>query len=233
MDAQSRFDSKQSFVLDVPAVTSIWETLQKSDFQVEAVMDCGDGISRRTTLLNDVVNYSNPPKAQLESVKFHGYNRSKGNYATVFVGAEHSINLSFSLTGTAVQVSDTRERLVNIFDSIKPWYDRVTKLDFFVVLGLILIFGGMYSTLLSQSKPKADYTPLQAFYILGGSVALVVSGAALAWFLNKARSKIFPKAVFQIGHGIRREEFSEKIRWCVVVAFVVSIAAAFAFKPFS
>lgn len=183
-------------------------------------------------LIDDVISYGNPPKAEIISINFHGFDRSTGNYAAVIVGTEHSINLSFSISGTAMQVSETRERLINIADSIKPWYDRITRLDFFVVYGLALFFFGVYSTLLSQSNKKLEYTPLQAFYVMLAGVALVGLGSALAWFLNKLRSKIFPKSVFQIGHGVRREELCDKIRWCVIIAFIVSIAAAFAFKPF-
>ena len=58
-----------------------------------------------------------------------------------------------------------------------------------------------------------------------GFVLLVCVGAG-AWLLNRISSAVFPKVVFAIGQGERRDATRDTVRWVVVVGLVISIASA-------
>jgi len=49
------------------------------------------------------------------------------------------------------------------------------------------------------------------------------------WGLNRLRGIYFPFASFAIGQGLERYRVQENVRWGVVIAFVVSLAASTVF----
>jgi hypothetical protein len=44
-----------------------------------------------------------------------------------------------------------------------------------------------------------------------------------AGILDSLRERCFPSAAFALGHGVHRYEIVEKVRWSVVVGFLVSL----------
>ena len=44
--------------------------------------------------------------------------------------------------------------------------------------------------------------------------------------LNKLKSKIFPSSTFALGQGKARHNHLENIRWGVIIAFIVGVAAS-------
>lgn len=233
MDAESSYESKQSFVVNVKSVEEIWALLESHGFEVEATLECSDGVFRKTKSITELTAYSNPPRARIKSLKFLGHKSSTSTYARVVVGGTNSVNVSFSVNGSITQVSEMREALVHTFDSIKPWYDMATKVDFLPLVALALIFFGIYTMFISHEKSSVQISSSEALIMAVATSGMIVLSFALIWALNKLKRLVFPKSVFLIGNGALRDDVAEKVRWGVVVTFIVGMGCAFAFKPFA
>lgn len=233
MDAESSYESKQSFVVNIKSVEEIWALLESYGFEVEATLECSDGVFRKTKSKTELTAYNNPPKARIKALRFVGFKSPGSTYARVVVGGTNSVNVSFSVNGSVTQVSEMREALVHTFDSIKPWYDVATKVDFLPLVALALIFFGFYTMFMSHEKGAAQITSTEALIMAILTSLMIVLSFALIWALNKLKRLVFPKAVLLIGNGLQRDDVAEKVRWGVVVTFIVGMGCAFAFKPFA
>jgi len=233
MKAESQFYTKTAFVLNSVSVSKIWELFESAGLEVEATLECADGISRKVKLLSEIVGYDNARRAQITVFRLTGYSYELKSFSTVTMGGSHSTTVSFSLNGEAALVADMRIKLMDIIDGMKPWFDIIARFDFVGVVIALLTAVGVYYSLLGSNEPKAVVAPSQAFYatclIIGFFCALIL----LAWGFKKLRHKVFPLAVFEIGQGIKREEVADKIRWSVIVALCVGVLGSFLFKPFA
>ena len=86
----------------------------------------------------------------------------------------------------------------------------------FAVVFLRVAFGLVDSS--DESSGPTARSVAIAYTVLGGAVVV-------GWGLNKIRERLFPSITFAMGQGKRRHENLEKIRWGVVVAFVISLLA--------
>ncbi|MBP5124004.1 hypothetical protein [Pseudomonas protegens] len=233
MKAESRFDTKKSFVLNPEDVKKIWVLFQGAGLEVEATLDCADGIARKTKLMSDVLDYDNALRVEIKSLKLSGYSADLKAFSTITLGGAYSTSVSFSLVGHVDEVADMRIKLMDVVDGIKPWYDLLSRFDIFTTMAAVFMICGFYFSLLGSGKPKTNVEPSQAFYLTFVIIAVLVAIGLFVWGFSCLRRRFFPVAVFEIGQGLKRNEFAEKVRWGVVVAFVVGVAAAFAFKPFA
>lgn len=233
MKAESRFDTKKAFVLNPQDVKKIWDLLEGADLEVEATLECADGISRKTKLMREVLEYDNSMRAEIKSLRLTGTSSSISSYSTITLGGAHSTSVSFSLNGHVDKVAELRVRLMDIIDGMRPWYDLCARFDFGAVVIILFMISGVYLSFLSSGKPKENIAPDHALSATVISIAAVMVMILIGWFFSRLKRRFFPIAVFEIGLGAKRNEFAEKVRWGVVVAFIISMAAAFAFKPFS
>lgn len=233
MKAESRFDTKKAFVLDPQNVKKIWDLLEGADLEVEATLECADGISRKTKLMEEVLGYDNPIRAEIKSLRLVGTSSSISSYSTITLGGAHSTSVSFSLNGHVDKVSELRIKLMDIVDGMKPWYDLFARFDFGAAVIIIFVVVGMYFSFLASGQSKGEVEPVHALSATAITIAVFGVLSLIGWVITRLRRRFFPVAVFDIGQGAKRNEFAEKVRWGVIVAFVVSILAAFAFKPFA
>lgn len=233
MKAESRFDTKKAFVLSPSDVEKIWGLLEEADLDVEATLDCTDGISRKTKVMKDVLEYPNPSRAEIKSLRLSGYSSSISTYSTITLGGAHSTSLSFSLNGGVDKVSEMRIKLIDIVDGMKPWYDLFARFDLANVVIAFSMMWVVFFSFLSTGKPKAEIAPMQALYGTLAFVGVIILLGLVGWGFMRLRRKFFPIAVFEIGQGAKRHEVAEKFRWGVIMAFIVGIVGAIAFKPFA
>lgn len=170
------------------------------------------------------------PKTKIVALRLNGFTKKTDSHAFVLVGGAGSNNLAFSIGGPNSQVAGMREALINIFDSVKPWYQLVTRVDFVLITIILTTFCGMVVSALSSPKEKLDLTFLEATLysavFVGGLVALDLTG----WGLNRLRARVFPSTVFRIGHGIVRDDLAKKMTWGVVASSIVGLEVSFIFK---
>lgn len=233
MKAESRFDSKKAFVLTQRDVKKIWDLLEGAGLEVEATLECADGISRKTKSLTEVLEYDNVQRAEIRALRLSGYSSEISAFSTITLGGMHSTSVTCSLNGHVDKVAEMRIKLIDVVDGMKPWYDLCARIDFGLLLLGFFMFWVVFFSFLGNGKPKAEVAPIQALYSTSIALGTFILLGLAGWGMTRLRRKYFPISVFEIGHGLKRHDFAEKVRWGVVVAFVVGLAGAFAFKPFA
>ena len=76
------------------------------------------------------------------------------------------------------------------------------------------------------SKPSPALTYAEASRAAAAAILFLVGVGGLIWGLNRLRRRFFPNAVYAIGRGVERYELDERIRWVVIVGFVISVLAS-------
>ncbi|MEN5312391.1 hypothetical protein [Pseudomonas koreensis] len=214
-------------------VKKIWDLLEDAGLEVEATLECADGISRKTKSITEIFDYDNLPRAEIKTLRLSGFSSEVRSFSTISLGSDRSTKVTCSLNGHVDKVAEMRIKLMDIVDGMKPWYDLLARVDFSLLALGFFMFWGLFFSFLGSGKSKAEIAPIQAFYSTSIAIGAFAAIALAGWVMTRLRSKYFPIAVFEIGHGLKRHEFAEKVRWGVVVAFVVGLAGAFAFKPFA
>ena len=229
MEAQTRFDAQHAFVLEVEHVEKIWCLLEEQGMVVKATVDCSDGIVRHYEEKGSLASYENPKRAAISAVSFSGRIVEPFATAEIDLGARYSKSVSVSISGEETLVSSMRMSISDIVDGMKPWYSRIAVLDlstiwFSIFMVLLLLAQLMGSS--GEAKPSIPFTKALSMVVVVaaviGVVAFVIGG--VSWL----RNRYFPVATFALGQGASRHDHFERIRWAVIVAFVISLAASIA-----
>jgi len=224
----AKFDEKHAFVLYPEQAEHLWALFERDFGPVTATMSCTDRIERTFRSTGELVTYENARNRSIESITFEARSDDYKKRAAVTLGARYSSSIQALIQGPEAVVMSAKNELGEIFDGMKPWYSPVSRIDFYYVVFVVVLFGFMVAkAMLGDRNGPSDPVALQKAVLLSVSVFVFLAFlAGLVWFLNQLRRCYFPSAVFALGQGRTRFELEEKVRWAVIVATVVSIVAS-------
>lgn len=218
---------RQPFVLTVAEVSRIWDLLEGQVGPTEAHAACADGIDRTFSNYDALASYENSPPRAIQSVRFTARSPlDPGHHAVISFGEDFGRSIGLWLEGPELKVSHLRTVLRDLCEGIRPWYAWITRVDGFYLVWGVLSFGYLVLDLMvGERGPRHSRTGREAIVIVLSLVAAIGLLGTIIWGLNRLRSLYFPIATFALGQGMGRYELYEKVRWGILVGFVVSLAA--------
>jgi len=227
LEARANIELKHAFVLRASEVRKVWSFLSDSIGTVKATVSCVDHLERVFSSVEELANYENSRPRAIRSVSFTARSQNSNASAHLRLRGDSYSSISLDVEGPEPAVSQVRDRLSEVFDGMRPWYSAISRIDFFfVILGIIffafLVLRGMHVS----DTPEKSLTLLQALWLALIFIGIFLAIGALIFFLNWLRRRFFPVACFTIGQGEDRYNFDEKVRWAVLVGFVVSLFAS-------
>lgn len=203
---------------------SIWAVLSDYVGPVGVTARCADDIEREFDSVDALTGYDNPLPRAIRSLSFRARSKDRETSASLRLGGGLSSTIDLDIEGPEPSVLNIRDRLSEVFGEIRPWYSPMSRVDFFFVVGAIFFFFVLVLTAMSGGA-KSEKT-LSFFQALRSATVVLgfLAGIGLViWCLNRLRDRFFPVATFALGRGQERYEFDEKIRWVVIVGFLVSV----------
>ncbi len=227
MQAKVDLDIKHAFVMRADQINRIWAFLQGAIGPVRATASCADHIERAFTSPNELNAYENARARAIRGLLFTAWIADHDRSAYLNLRGDSFRSVSLKIEGPEIIVSRLRDDLLELFDGMKPWYSRITRLDFFyVVMGVLAFMMIVVAGMAGGTKSERSLSFVQAVRVAAELVGVLAGLAGLVWLLNRLRERFFPVAAFAIGQGLDRFQFDEKIRWVVIVGFVVSVFAS-------
>lgn len=227
MEASIDLSIKQSFVLKPEHIKNIIELLNNNIGNTSISTYCEDGISRNYNSTDQLLSYSNPPNFGIQSLSLRARSDDFDKSARVVFASESWSSIQFAVEGPEDVVINLKDSFMKNISMTKSWYDRFVKLDIF---GLMFVIGySLWIMLLlcvaiwGPDTLKTDiYSPrASAFGSLIG-IGAIGSLAFIGFLVSKLRTKLFPMGTFAWGGAAEKHEFLEKVRWTIVIGFIVS-----------
>lgn len=236
----SRSSSLSSpFVVTEDDLTKICNSFAKfanKENVVELEMESTDNLTRKYSRIEELLEFENTPKNMIKSILIKIFVHEVDNYRIAYLtlSDDKLSNVYISLEGPEKDVIKLNESIEDYLQGMKPWYSRVTNVDFFILLmGLLLLFflfilGASWFGLLSTSgSSSTNEQSDKADVILA---IIFISPLLFGFLLNWLRSWIFPLSYFAIGQGKKRYNNSEMVRIIIVIGLVVSILGSLTVK---
>ena len=189
-------------------------------------LEWSDRIDRQGDDLAKLLEFVNSSRQEVRDIQLWARSEDRERHVSIGLGRGFS-NIYTSIEGPVEFVQQFSAVLEAQLSGFRPWYARVARLDF-VDVGFGILFSlfavvvlltalGLVGTDDRSSDPTARGQAL--LYTVIGVVVVI------GWLLNKARERRFPMTTFALGQGKRRYQTLEKVRWTVVVGFIVSVGA--------
>lgn len=184
-----------------------------------------------------VLEWENPKGNAIINLRISARSKEFDKSATVEFRSEFLPGIKIDVSASDLVISRLRSDILDVLAGTRPWFSKLTRFDFVVAGFLIIPIAALISLVLAgfgwfptREQTPEEKTQSQALAVLVGlGTVTVVLGGGIA--LNRFWSVIFPGATFLIGQGMQRHEHMEKVRWGVVIAFVVSLAAGLVLLP--
>jgi len=229
MEASSDLIVKQSFVLKPEHIRNVFESLNTKIGSIEISTHCEDGINRNFSSTDQLLSYSNPPKSKIQSISLRARSDDHKKSARIVFSNDNWRPIQFEVQGPEDIVIILKDDFINKVVMTKAWYDRFARLDIFwliygigiatfVILLLCIAIG-----ILTSEKPTTDKSipKEQAMDWLIG-----MSGVGFLGFvgllISRLKGKLFPIGTFAWGGAAEKHELLEKVRWTIVIGFIVS-----------
>ena len=223
--------SKRAFVLSEEDLRALSETVGVLGAP-KYKLDCSDALSREPQALDDVLRFDNSPERSIVRLTLTACTSDLKSWASISFGNEEFINLRIQLEGSEEAIVPLNRELESRLAAMRPWYAIMTRGDVFL-LSMAFLFGLVFllAAVVAFGPDRIASSPTPDLRREARSVALGLGTPAvwfgLAWLLHRARNWLFPIGSFVLGSGKARYDVREKIRWTVVVGFVVSVAGSF------
>jgi hypothetical protein len=220
MTIEAGIEQKHAFVLQVDAVRRLWKILADEIAPPSATITCGDKTERTFASVDNLVDFENSPARHI--VRLHLSARTDDWTRRAGVTFGGYVPITGSVSGDGEEIIGMRDKLDDVISGTKPWFNRLSKVDFFWVALVPVWLGLMVLGAITPEREEAVPISRAMFVVVGGPALL----AGMIWGLNRLRKWAFPIATFAIGQGIARHEHLEKIRWTAMVGLLVSIAGS-------
>lgn len=208
-------------------IRSMWETLQKRIGAVQVEASCKDSIERTFASLDDLLLYENPRSRAIVRLTFSAHSEDRESRIKIRFGGRYGSSIEASMTGPEESVIRIKNELGEIFDGVRPWFASLARIDFTYVVGGAFVFWVIVLQIMvgdyKVSVPKRVIAAISAAAAITAFCAALI---ATIWGLNRLRQRYFPIATFALGQGEARYAVDEKIRWVVIVGFLVSMFAS-------
>ena len=232
MDVHYSDQLKQAFVVSPADLKKLVELLQRRIGKVNISADCIDEIEREFKTIKDLIAYENSKSKRIRSIHLRARSDDYSRSTTiVFRKPSWPWNgVSIDITGGEDVVSRLKEKVLDVFSGMRPWYSWIAFADLGAIflIGYFMLFFIFQISIWFEWTPVLDSPPSASSKARGtviGTLFLLVVLLGL-WGFHRLRGFLFPKLVFTIGQEESRFKLLEKIRWGVVITFGVSLAAS-------
>jgi len=226
MKAEVKKSETRTFVIEEKHIKDIWELLQSRIGPPEITILCTDDIERRYDTWKNFILFDNSKSKEIKEIAINAESKDHSKQASINFSSSISSQVYMRIKASEQVVVRLNSDIEDILDNVKPWYSKFVKIDFFYIIMFAFAFGTMYFYITHpnvETNNKSDGNEALAVLVLLSIMATVVVVSIL---LNKLRSRYFPTSVFAIAKGLDRYKFDEKIRWTVIVGFVISVVAS-------
>lgn len=227
--ASTTFSIGHALELGEKEIFRIWKLIEDEIGPPHLEAECTDDVARQFSSLQDLLEYQNDASRAVTrlTIRATSLGSSRGPDCLTAV---LQVGLSWSTARCAIEAPETillrtRASIEETLHEAKPWYAPFAGKQGFVgqlvlwIIALILLAGSTFRLPIIATAIAAA-SPLTL--VIAGAVV----GAMLAAPLNKVRESLFPSVTYLLGNGTKRNHLREKIRWGVLVAFVVSAIAS-------
>lgn len=230
MDAKADFSVKFAFVLTTENVKKIYQLLTDRINKPAISVRCADDIDRDFPDIKQLLDYENSRNRRILSLSFSSRTDDyKKRCLLSFVSSSWS-TISVTIEGIESSVVRLKEEFAEIVDGTKAWYWRLSKIDFFYVILVLCIIGFnilyAYKDTLDKNNSETEFDLLKTLFAIGIVAGGIGALVGLTWLLNRIRKRLFPIAVFAIGQEASRYNTDDKIRWTIIIGFIVSLSAS-------
>jgi hypothetical protein len=229
MEASVFNERKHAFVLKQSGLKKIWDLFEARIGSVSVETGCADGIDRKFSDWKQLTAFDNPPQKQIVSLSIDARADNWSKSANLRFSKSSWRSIELRLQGTEQVVSRLYNDINDILDGVRPWYSMFARIDFFYIIGFICWFAFMVFMVSLPNKPTNAWEGLpieKAILAVIIFICVFLVPAIFIWLLNKLRVRFFPCATFALGQGEQRYHLDEKIRWSIVIGFVVSLVAS-------
>jgi hypothetical protein len=228
MKASLDLAKNQPFVFTDREAKRFSELLSKHIGEVNIVTSCADAIRREFKSARDLIEYENAKSSEIEYIAYTAYSEDGQKTASLRMGKMVDRTVELNISGPEPTVKKLKDELCDVIEGIRPWYWMVCYINFYVVMLVLYILGMNLINLLTpdDSKPSPGLKLGRALLGLAVFVSVIGLFVLLGWILNILRRKYFPMGMFAIGQGEQRHRVGEKIRWIVIIGFLLSVLAS-------
>jgi len=229
VDAKLNTERNHAFVVRLADLKKLWDLLQSRIGAVTISAKCGDKIERTFDNYKQLKGFENSPQKRVVHLSLNSRSDDWKKTAQIDFSDSPYRVIDIRLSGSEQLISRLHDDIIDILDGTRPWYSRLSKIDFFYVISFLVWPAFAIANILqpeNSNPPKVELT-IELTLII---VAVVTVASALiimlAWLLNKFRARFFPIATFAIGQGEERYRTDDKIRWTILIGFLVSLSAS-------
>ena len=229
MEASVSKERKHAFILKQSDLKKMCDLFEERIGSVSIEINCADGIDRKFSNWEQLAAFDNPPKKQIEYLSLNTRSDDYKKSAYLHFSKSSWQSISFRAQGAEQMVSKLYEDINDILDGLQPWYSKLARLEFFYIIGFVFGFAYMIFMFSLPNKPTDAGKGLPIEKALLGVIIFIcifLVPPFFIWLLNKLRARFFPLATFALGQGEHRYYIDEKIRWTIVIGFVVSLTAS-------
>ena len=218
----SKFES-QSLLVNEDALKKLFKLFSDRLGTARISAACSDDMTREFSDVASLLSFENGRAAKIETLTIVASDHSRSNFGFLrFAGGFFSIEIK-AREDVATRL---KTRTSEIIVGCRPWYwffdNGWVSLAFVLIMQLPLqIFINRKNLFSEPPTSLSDISIFSAVYILlpllGGIVGIKV--------YLRIRKLFFQDCTFLIGQEKQQHQTREMVRWGVIIAFVVSVAA--------
>lgn len=230
--ASTSVSLKQAFVIRADVLRRLGDILETKVGKLSITARCTDDVQREFRNVQALIEYDNIRSRQICRLGLDSRSDDRSKSASISFDSGPFSLVDLSITSPSDEfVVAVRQDVLALVGELRPWYGRVSTVDFtglaLLTLGVIpaaSLIGLLLAVVLGFVTINITHGPTSASEIRGMALfcLAVVAAAGVIWALDRTRDRLFPAAVFAIGEGLTRYQTQDTIRWVVVVGLVVS-----------
>lgn len=223
MQAERMERITDSIVVSANDLKKIDEALSSFGDILKVDFQCKDRITRIENSIDSLLNYENTKNKQIIELTLHSRSNDFSRFVRLSFSKSAKKNIEMWISGPEDLVIAVGQKLDEIIEGMNPWYSGISKIDFSrlgFILFSILVLIYFCSKLLFENVPQGIGIQYLMLCLVLPFLPLVIS-----FLIPKLSEKVFPLTYFAIGQGEKRYNDAEKLRWGILVAFVIAIIA--------
>ena len=229
-----------AFVVRPDELKKLVELLQKRIGKVDISADCVDKIEREFNTVKELIAYENSKSKRIRRIHLSARSDNYSKSATIVFRDSFFVGVSINVSGREDVVSRLKEEMLDIIAGMRPWYDAMSHINFVIVISIVLwilmtfwLIPFVVDVVMKfRGIPMSDYKGkdisfsvyLRQVMPISTLLALIFVSTYMLYF-KRLHKFLFPRAFFMIGQGKSRFEHQQRVRWCVIIGFFVSLAA--------